>query len=108
MSLDAPPPDATPPVLSRRGLGIAAISGLILVVAVVVMGLTTRKMADARLSEWTEDQAVPTVAIAKLDSRDPHDHRRSAGPARSLFAGPALCPRQRLPQGLEGRHRHAG
>jgi RND family efflux transporter MFP subunit len=69
MSLDAPPPDPTPPVLSRRGLGIAAISGLVLVAAVVVMGLTTRKMADARLSEWTEDQAVPTVAIAKLDSR---------------------------------------
>ena len=36
---------------------------------VVVIGLTTRKMADARLSEWTEDQAVPTVAISKLDTR---------------------------------------
>jgi len=69
MSLDAPQPDPTPPVLSRRGLGLAAISGFILVVAVVAMGVSTRKMADARLSEWTEDQAVPTVAIAKLDSR---------------------------------------
>ena len=38
-------------------------------VVVVVTGITTRKMADARLSEWTEDQAVPTVAVATPDTR---------------------------------------
>ena len=33
---------------------------------------------------------------------------RSAGPARGLYAGADLCARQRLSEGLEGRHRHAG
>ncbi len=72
------------------------------------MGITTRKMADARLSEWTENQAVPVVAvIAPGHPRQAHD-ARSAGPARGLFAGADLCARQRLSQGVEGRHRHAG
>ena len=33
---------------------------------------------------------------------------RPAGPARGLFAGADLCPRQRLPEGLVRRHRRAG
>jgi RND family efflux transporter MFP subunit len=62
-------PDPTPPVLSRRGLRIAALSAVLLAVAIVAIGLTTRKMADAHLSEWTENQAIPTVAIAAPDTR---------------------------------------
>ena len=69
MSPDPFKPQEPAPVLSRRGLGIAAISLVALIAAVVVVGLSTRKMADARLNEWTEDQAVPTVAIAKSDAR---------------------------------------
>jgi RND family efflux transporter MFP subunit len=43
---------------------------VILVAAVVVgAGVTTRRMADARLSEWAESQAIPTVAVAKPDGR---------------------------------------
>jgi RND family efflux transporter MFP subunit len=61
--------EPTRSVVSRRGLGIAAISAVVLVVGVAVMGVMTRKMADARLSEWTEDQAVPTVAVSKPDTR---------------------------------------
>jgi len=40
-------------------------------VIVVVMGLTTRKMADAKLSEWTENQALPVVAVAVPDTHGP-------------------------------------
>ena len=36
---------------------------------IVVTGITTRRMADARLSEWTEKQAVPVVAVATPDTR---------------------------------------
>jgi len=57
------------PVLSRRGLRIAAFSALAICVVVVVSGITTRKMADARLSEWTENQAVPVVAVAAPDTK---------------------------------------
>jgi RND family efflux transporter MFP subunit len=48
------------------------ITGIVLVVVaavVVVSGVMTRRMADARLSEWAETQAIPTVAVATPDPR---------------------------------------
>jgi RND family efflux transporter MFP subunit len=61
--------DPTPSVLSRRGLTVAGLSLGAIAVIVVVMGLTSRKMADAKLSEWTEQQAIQTVAAAPPDTR---------------------------------------
>ena len=65
------PPDSTPPIptLSRRGLYIAGISAAIIGVVIVVVGITTRKIADAKLQEWTETQAVPAVAVTLPDTR---------------------------------------
>jgi len=63
------PSDSTPAVITRRGLWLTAVLAASVAVIVVVMGLTTRRMADAKLSEWTETQAVPVVAIAAPDSR---------------------------------------
>jgi RND family efflux transporter MFP subunit len=57
------------PVLSRRGLRITAIALVAIAAIVVVSGLVTRRMADARLSEWAEAQAVPTVAVNIPDPR---------------------------------------
>jgi RND family efflux transporter MFP subunit len=62
-------PEPSRPVLSRRGLRIAAFGVLAVCVVVVVSGIMTRKMADARLSEWTENQAVPVVAVAAPDTK---------------------------------------
>jgi RND family efflux transporter MFP subunit len=59
----------TRPVLTRRGLRVTAVVAAVVAGAVVVMGITTRRMADARLSAWTENQAVPTVAVALPDAR---------------------------------------
>jgi RND family efflux transporter MFP subunit len=63
------PPDSAPPALSRRGLYIAGVSAVIIGAIIVVTGITTRKMADAKLREWTENQAVPVVAVALPDTR---------------------------------------
>ena len=65
------PPDSTPPIptLSRRGLYIAGISAAIIGVVIVIVGITTRKIADAKLQEWTETQAVPVVAVTLPDTR---------------------------------------
>ncbi len=65
------PPDSTPPTatLSRRGLYIAGISAAIIAMVIVFFGITTRKIADAKLQEWTEAQAVPVVAVALPDTR---------------------------------------
>ena len=62
------PPD-TPPPISRRGLYIAGLSALTIGAVVVIVGITTRKVADAKLQEWTERQAVPVVAAAPPDTR---------------------------------------
>ena len=56
-------------VLTRRGLRIAGIAGAAIAIAIVVFGIATRKRADAHLKEWTENQAVPVVAIATPDIR---------------------------------------
>ena len=62
------PPDA-PPTISRRGLYIAGLSALTIGAVVVIVGITTRKVADAKLQQWTERQAVPVVAAARPDTR---------------------------------------
>ena len=36
---------------------------------IVVFGITSRKIADAKLQEWTENQAIPVVAVAPPDMR---------------------------------------
>ncbi len=62
---EAPPP-AGP---SRRKLRLWAFVAVLILGTVVVMGITTRRMADARLSEWTERQATMTVAVVTPDDR---------------------------------------
>ena len=69
----APHPEASqtapPQVVLRRGLTITTLAALGIASVIVVMGITTRKMADAKLREWTENQAVPVVAVALPDTR---------------------------------------
>src|SRR6516165_3573323 len=65
------PPDANPPApaVSRRSLYILGVAGLLIAAVVVLFGITTRKVADAKLQEWTEAQAIPVVAVAPPDTR---------------------------------------
>jgi RND family efflux transporter MFP subunit len=62
------PPDRGGPALSRRALHVAAASVVFVGAVIVVGGITTRKIADAKLREWTEAQAVPVVAVAPPDT----------------------------------------
>jgi RND family efflux transporter MFP subunit len=59
--------EPTRSVLSRRGLRIAGMAVAASAAVIVGTGISSRKMADARLSEWTESQAVPVVAVATPD-----------------------------------------
>jgi RND family efflux transporter MFP subunit len=63
------PPDSAPRPVSRRGLLIAGVTAAIVAVVIVVFGITTRKIADAKLQEWTENQAIPVVAVAPPETR---------------------------------------
>jgi multidrug efflux pump subunit AcrA (membrane-fusion protein) len=63
------PPDAAP-VVSMRALRLAGAAAAALAGGIVIMGITTRQTADARLREWTEAQVAPVVALKTPDVRD--------------------------------------
>jgi RND family efflux transporter MFP subunit len=54
--------------LSRRKLAFAGLIAAAVAATVVVMGITSRHAADAKLGDWTETQAVPVVAAALPDT----------------------------------------
>ena len=62
-------PEPDQPVVPRRRLYLGAVAGLGIAGVIVFMGITTRKTADAHLAEWTDRQAVPTVAVAMPDTK---------------------------------------
>lgn len=62
------PIDQSSPV-SRRKLGIFGLVAGIVAVLVVVTGIRAREDTSARLREWTDNQAIPTVAVALPDAR---------------------------------------
>ena len=56
------PIDSRSPV-SRRTLGIFGVAALIVAGLVVGTGIRAREEQGTRLKEWTDDQAVPSVAV---------------------------------------------
>jgi RND family efflux transporter MFP subunit len=79
------PTEQSPPV-SRRKLGIFGMLAGIVLIVIVITGIRSREEASARLREWTDDQAVPTVAVILPDAR-------------------ALSPTLELPGRLEAYYR---
>ena len=63
-----PPTEQRPPV-SRRRLGIFGVVAGIALVLVVITGIRAREDSSTKLKEWTDNQAVPTVAVALPDAR---------------------------------------
>jgi membrane fusion protein, multidrug efflux system len=62
------PPDQPSPV-SRRKLGLFGAAAAIVAILVVITGIRAREEASARLRDWTDDQAIPTVAVVQPDAR---------------------------------------
>jgi membrane fusion protein (multidrug efflux system) len=62
------PTEKSSPV-SRRKLGILAVVSGIAAVLVVVTGIRAREDSSAKLREWTDDQAIPTVAVVLPDAK---------------------------------------
>ena len=62
------PTENSSPV-SRRKLGIVGIVAGIAALLVVVTGIRAREDSDVKLREWTDNQAVPTVAVILPDAR---------------------------------------
>jgi membrane fusion protein, multidrug efflux system len=62
------PTEQNSPV-SRRKLGIFAVVAGIAAVLVVVTGIRAREDTSEKLREWTDNQAIPTVAVVLPDAR---------------------------------------
>ncbi len=62
-------PTEQPPTVSRRKLGIFAAVALIGAGLIVATGIRAREDQGSRLREWTDNQAVPTVAVAFPNAR---------------------------------------
>ena len=55
--------------VSRRKVGFFGLAAGVVAVVVVVTGIRAREDANAKLREWTDDQAIPTVAVVLPDAR---------------------------------------
>ena len=55
--------------VSGRKLGVLAAAAGVAAILVVVTGIRAREDTNARLRQWTDDQAVPTVAVVLPDAR---------------------------------------
>jgi membrane fusion protein, multidrug efflux system len=80
-----PPTEQRPPV-SHRKLGIFGVVAVVGAGLIVATGIRAREDSSSKLKEWTDDQAVPTVAVA-------------------LPSGRALTPTLDLPGRLEAYSR---
>jgi membrane fusion protein, multidrug efflux system len=63
------PPDSPAPVVSRRGMRIVGVAAALLATTVVISGIAVRATGNAKLREWTDTQAIPTVSVVQPDSR---------------------------------------
>ena len=62
------PAEQSPPV-SRRKLGISAVVAVVAALLLVVTGIRAREDSSVKLREWTDDQAIPSVAVVLPDAR---------------------------------------
>src|SRR5260221_2384416 len=62
------PTEHRPPV-SRRKLGLFGMLAGIALIVVVITGIRSREEASEKLRDWTDDQAIPTVAVAVPDAK---------------------------------------
>jgi len=48
---------------SRRKLGVIGACAVVAALTLVVTGIRAREDSSTKLKEWTDDQAVPSVAV---------------------------------------------
>ena len=63
------PPETAVEEASPRKVRLAIIVAAIIVAIIVITGLVMRKSDDKQLRDWTDDQAIPTVALIKPGKR---------------------------------------
>ncbi|WP_052494110.1 efflux RND transporter periplasmic adaptor subunit [Nitrosospira sp. NpAV] len=59
------PPDTSVPDVVLRKLRLAGIVAAVIVIIIVIAGLFQRASSNEQLRNWTDEQAIPSVAILK-------------------------------------------
>jgi RND family efflux transporter MFP subunit len=60
-------PTDSRPTISRRKLGILGVVAAVAALTLVVTGIRAREDSNVKLREWTDDQAIPSVAVIYAD-----------------------------------------
>jgi RND family efflux transporter MFP subunit len=74
--------------IPKRKLRLAGIIASIVIVVVVVTGIVLRENGNARLREWTDAQAIPTVAVAKPSLKAPSAKLTLPGRLEAYYRAP--------------------
>ena len=77
--------------VSRRKLSIFGVVAGIAAVLVVVTGIRAREDSDARLREWTDNQAIPTVAVVLPDAKILHATLDLPGRLEAYYRAPIFA-----------------
>ena len=63
------PRDTSPPTINLRKLRLYGLIAAAAALAVVAVGILSRERSSARLRDWTETQAIPTVAVVSPSAK---------------------------------------
>ena len=77
--------------VSRRKLALFGIAAVIAAGLVVVTGIRAREDAGVKLREWTDDQAIPTVAVVLPDARALNATLDLPGRLEALYRAPIFA-----------------
>ncbi|HEY3793733.1 MAG TPA: efflux RND transporter periplasmic adaptor subunit [Bradyrhizobium sp.] len=77
--------------VSRRKLSIFGVVAGIAAVLVVVTGIRAREDSDARLRDWTDNQAIPTVAVVLPDAKILHATIDLPGRLEAYYRAPIFA-----------------
>src|ERR1700730_6731371 len=77
--------------VSRRKVAMVGVVRGIVAVLVVLTGIRAREDASARLREWTDNQAIPTVAVVLPDARVLNATIELPGPLEAYYRAPIFA-----------------
>ena len=80
-----PPQDTTPPPRNLRRIGVIAVLAAI---AIAAFGILQRRSHDAEVRQWTQEQAVPTVAVVTPRAGASTQHLVLPGTVQAWYEAP--------------------
>src|SRR6185312_13240040 len=85
------PTEPTRHPVSRWKLGLFGLLLAVGLVFVVVTGIRAREDSDSKLKEWTDDQAMPTVAVINPDAKVLNSNLELPGRLEAYYRAPIFA-----------------